>query len=125
MISSMINCDCDERTRIKINSWKQFEKLKAFFEDQVEKGMFIELPVEEPYFIGYSADGRAMKWYADKLYKCLKCETLWEFVYPNFPAQGSVRKISTMDYMETQWSIYGFRNNDNETTILEEIIKWM
>ena len=34
-------CDCDERIGIKINSWKQFEELKSFFEEQVEKGIFM------------------------------------------------------------------------------------
>lgn len=99
---SLINCDCDERIGIKINSWKQFEELKNFFEDQVKKGIFIEIPVEKPYYIGYGMDGKAMKWYADKWYKCLKCGVLWEFVYPDFPAQGSVRKLNSNDYMERE-----------------------
>ena len=47
-------------------------------------------------------DGKAMKWYADKWYKCLKCGVLWEFVYPDFPAQGSVRKLNLNDYMERE-----------------------
>ena len=33
-------------------------------------------------------------------------ETLWEFIYPDFPAQGSVRKLSADDYMEIGKSIY-------------------
>lgn len=33
----MISCDCDERIGIKIDSWKQFEELKEFFEEQVKK----------------------------------------------------------------------------------------
>lgn len=96
----MIKCDCNERTVIKINSWKQFEELKGFFEEQVEKGLFFEIPVERPYYIGYSADGEAMKWYADKWYKCLECDALWEFIYPDFPAKGSVRRLNVNDYTE-------------------------
>lgn len=49
----MTKCDCNERIGIKINSWKQFEELKDFFEEQVKKGLFIEIPVESPYHIGY------------------------------------------------------------------------
>ena len=83
----MTKCDCNEKIVIKINSWKQFEELKDFFE-------------EKPYHTGYSVNGNAMKWYADKWYKCLECDVLWEFIYPDFPAQGSVRKLSADDYME-------------------------
>lgn len=93
----MIRCDCDERIGVKINSWKQFEELKSFFDNQVKNGMFIEIPVKKPYYVGYGVDGKSIKWYADKLYKCLECGTFWEFVYPNFPAQGSVRKLNTTD----------------------------
>lgn len=97
---SVTKCDCDERIGIKINSWKQFEELKAFFEEQVEEGIFVEIPVEKPYYIGYSSDGKEMKWYADKWYKCVECGVLWEFIYPDFPAQGSVRKFSENDCIE-------------------------
>ena len=45
-------CDCDERIGIKINSWKQFEELKSFFEEQVEKGIFVEKCEKKPYYIG-------------------------------------------------------------------------
>lgn len=96
----MKRCDCDERIGIKINSWKQFEELKDFFDEQVKKGLFIEVPVDRPYYVGRSANGKAMKWYADKWYKCLGCNVLWEFVYPDFPAQGFVRKLSAEDYSE-------------------------
>lgn len=96
----MMRCDCDERIGIKINSWKQFEQLKTFFEEQVEKGLFIEIPVKKPYYIGHSINGKVVKWYADKWYKCLECGVLWEFIYPDFPAQGSVRKLSLDDCIE-------------------------
>lgn len=96
----MTKCDCNERIGIKINSWKQFEELKDFFKEQVEKGYFVEIPVEKPYYIGYSANGNEMKWYADKWYKCLECDVLWEFIYPDFPAQGSIRKLNVNNYTE-------------------------
>ena len=96
----MKQCDCDERIGIDINSWKQFEELKDFFEGQVKKGIFVEIPVEKPYYIGYCDHGEAMKWYADKWYQCLACGVLWEFIYPDFPAQGEVRKLSMDDYAE-------------------------
>lgn len=96
----MTNCDCDERIGIKINSWKQYEELKSFFENQVHEGIFTEIPVKKPYHIGYSANGNKMEWYAEKWYKCLGCGTLWEFIYPDFPAQGLVRKLNLNDYTE-------------------------
>lgn len=96
----MRECDCKERIGVKINSWKQFEELKSFFDGQVEKGVFIETPVETPYYIGYCANGDEMKWYANKWYKCLACKTRWEFIFPDFPAQGSVRKMEADGYVE-------------------------
>lgn len=96
----MMPCDCDERIGTKINSWKQYEELKKFFDEQVERGIFIEVSVKRPYYVGYSVDGKSMKWYADKWYKCLWCGTLWEFVYPDFPAQGVVRKINNDDNLD-------------------------
>ena len=96
----MIKCDCNERIGIKINSWNQFEELNSFFQEQVQEGIFIEISIEKPYYVGYSANGKAMEWYADKWYKCLDCGIIWEFVYPNFPAQGSVRKLNSNSYEE-------------------------
>lgn len=97
---SIISCDCKERIGIKINSWKQFQETKTFFEVQVKKGIFSDIPVEKPYYVGYTINRKEKKWYADKWYKCLECGVLWEFIYPDFPAQGSVRKISVNDYNE-------------------------
>ena len=89
----MKNCDCSERVETKINSWSQFEEIKNFFEERKRENVFIDLPVTKPYYIGYSADGKAMSWYADKWYKCRECGVIWEVVYPEFPAQGFVKKI--------------------------------
>ena len=72
---------------------KLFKELKIFFSKQVNSGIFLEIPVEIPYYIGRDEDGE-MKWYATKWYKCLNCGCLWEFNYPDFPAKGLVRKFS-------------------------------
>ena len=95
----MKKCDCDERIGIKINSWKQFQELKIFFENQEKNGIFIEVPVKNPYYIGYDKKGKATEWYADKWYKCLECGVLWEFKYPDFPAQGFVKKFDVCSHM--------------------------
>ena len=52
-----MKCDCAERIGIEINSYKFFIELKEFFEGQVQKGIFEDVPVEEPYFIGLYDDG--------------------------------------------------------------------
>ena len=92
-------CDCDERIGVRIDSGKQFEELKSFFEEQVEKGIFVEKPVKKPYYIGRVGLLTKMKWYADKLYQCEVCGVLWEFIYPDFPTLGEVRKFnSNRDY---------------------------
>lgn len=89
----MVKCDCNERIEIKINSLRKYEEMKNFFKEQIEKEIFTEMHVEKPYHIGHSIDGREMRWYADKWYKCIECGIIWEFVYPDFPAQGYVKKI--------------------------------
>lgn len=89
----MVKCDCNERIETKINSLKKYEEMKNFFKEQIEREVFTEIPVEEPYYIGRSMDGREIRWYADKWYKCIECGIIWEFVYPDFPAQGYVKKI--------------------------------
>lgn len=98
----MINCDCHERIGIEINSYQLLLELKTFFEEQVKKGLFLELPVVEPYFQGYNLPPDKVKdeykWYADKWYKCKKCGTLWEIKYPDFPAKGFVRKFADGKY---------------------------
>ena len=93
----MKQCKCDERIETRINTWNQFVEWKDFFEKQIGEELFLEVPVKRPYHIGYSANGNEMKWCADKWYKCLECDTLWEFIYPDFPAQGSVKKYSAND----------------------------
>ncbi len=35
-----MKCDCTERVGIDIVTYKMFEKMKAFFNQQVEKGIF-------------------------------------------------------------------------------------
>ena len=93
----MIKCDCAERTGIEINSYQLFEDLKTFFNTQIETGVFLDVPVTQPYFCGYNLNPKEVKdeykWYADKWYKCKCCGTLWEFRYPDFPAKGFVRKF--------------------------------
>ena len=42
----MKKCDCAERIGIKINSYDFFIELKEFFEGQVQKGIFEDVPVE-------------------------------------------------------------------------------
>ena len=93
----MIQCDCAERTGIEINSYQLFEDLKTFFNTQIETGVFLDVPVTQPYFCGYNLNPKEVKdeykWYADKWYKCKCCGTLWQFSYPDFPAKGFVRKF--------------------------------
>jgi hypothetical protein len=94
-----IGCDCKERYDIEIDSYNLFEELKSFFEEQVRKGVFKEVPVTEPFYIGYSEIKREeIKWYATKWYKCKVCGCLWEFDYPDFPSKGFVRKFQNGIY---------------------------
>lgn len=87
----MKSCDCHERIGTKILSYKQLIELKDFFEGQVARGIFADVPVERPYFVSPDTDLK-LEWYADKWYRCLVCGTLWEVIYPDPPAFGEVIK---------------------------------
>lgn len=94
----MIQCDCAERTGIEINSYDLFVELREFFEKQTAEGIFAAIPAKEPHYIGYDSVGKAYKWYATAWYQCNACGTLWEFLHPNFPACGFVRKFADGQY---------------------------
>jgi acetone carboxylase gamma subunit len=87
-----IKCECSERYETKIDTWKLFEEIKKYFEEEVLLGTYEDIPVTKPYYVGHS-DLQTLEWYADKWYKCKNCGCLWEFVYPDFPANGFVRKF--------------------------------
>ncbi len=87
-----ISCECKKRFDADIDSIKLFEEIKEFFKSQVKIGVYEEISVQQPYYIGESAL-QTIQWYADKWYKCKVCGCLWELVYPDFPAHGFVRKL--------------------------------
>ena len=53
MVSGLI-CDCKERYEVEINSYKLFELLKDFFENQEKQNVFSDIKVNTPFYIGYS-----------------------------------------------------------------------
>ncbi|MEY8319877.1 hypothetical protein AAK894_02225 [Lachnospiraceae bacterium 46-61] len=87
-----VECDCFERTETSIDSIKVFQELKDFFQEQVNKEIFIEKIPQQPYYV-WNDEGETIKWFATKWYKCRKCNCLWEFNYPDFPIRGFVRKF--------------------------------
>ena len=93
----MRQCDCCERIGVKINSIKLFEELQSFFDEQVEQGIFSEKRMRELYF-KWKGFFEKTNCYADKWYKCNVCGVLWEFKYPDFPANGYVRKFPDGKY---------------------------
>ena len=98
-MATLIKCDCDERVGIEINSLKLFEELMSFFKSQIVRGIFQDIEVKKPYYIGYDNTNKKYEWYADKWYKCMCCGTLWEFRYPDFPAKGFVKKFPNGKYI--------------------------
>lgn len=86
-----LRCDCEERVGVEINSMALFEELKEFFSRQVGLGIFQDIPVKKPFY---------RRSYADKWYLCRVCGCLWEFIYPDFPAKGKVRKFSDGTYFD-------------------------
>ncbi len=55
-----IECDCNERVGIKIESIKLFGELKEFFDTQVERGIFKDEEVTETFYI-WKGDGEEKK----------------------------------------------------------------
>lgn len=94
-------CDCNSRVGTKIDSWKKFEEIDSYFKEKEKEKIFVEIPVAKPYYIG-KGKREIIEWYADKWYKCNYCGTLWEFVYPDFPANGMVRKFSDGKYFRDE-----------------------
>ena len=86
-------CICNKLKDEKINTWEQYEQLQALFDEYEKNGELVTIPIEKPYYIGKSANGSVYEWYADRWYKCTDCGTIWEFVYPEFPAQGFVKRL--------------------------------
>jgi hypothetical protein len=91
-------CECSERYEAEINSYALFQEIKEFFEAQTEKGLYNDIHVDFPYYIGL----KSSKWYASKWYKCKECGCLWEFNYPDFPMRGFVRKFPDGVYRERE-----------------------
>jgi len=97
-----LKCDCTRVEEQKITSIKQFKDLELFFNQEVENGIFKEIKVTEPYYIGHGKS-QDLIWYADKWYICTYCKTLWEFNYPDFPAAGFVRKFTDGIYHSKEY----------------------
>ena len=94
-----IRCECAQRYEAKINSWAFYQEIKEFFEKQVALGAYQDVPVEKPFYTWRSRD-ETIDSYADKWYRCKNCGCLWEFVYPDFPGVGFVRKFPDGVYRE-------------------------
>lgn len=94
-----LDCDCDERMEMNITSFKEIEKVKEFFRQQVKQGIFVEESPQKPYYV-WKENGRVKEWFACKWYRCLKCGCLWEVNYPDFPAKGFIRKFADGIYKE-------------------------
>ena len=94
-----LECPCKERTATEIDSFVRFQEIKDFFEEQAEKGIFLEEVPLKPFYTWEQQDA-CRKWFATKWYKCKVCGCLWEFNYPDFPANGFVRKFPNGIYQE-------------------------
>lgn len=86
----MEKCLCEGRTEIKIVSEKQFDEVRAFFDDHEEYNQIAPL---KPY---YSYEDK--NYYANKWYRCSVCGCVYEFCYPDFPRQGFLRKHDSSGY---------------------------
>ena len=86
-----LECDCEKRVGIKVDSIKLFKQLVDFFSEQLKNGIFEEDLNKEPYYT-WTDGAETVSYTAAKWYRCKACGCLWEFNYPDFPAPGFVRK---------------------------------
>lgn len=87
-----IECDCNERIGIEIDSYKLFEELKDFFSEQVAKGVFEDISNYDRIWHEHGGTEKNVYRQTIKCYKCKACGRLWEFRYPEFPAPGKIKK---------------------------------
>lgn len=93
-----LTCDCDKfdiTNEYELNSIRKQEQYEAFFSRNVKMGIFTEEMPDTPYYTYHS-----FIYYADKWYRCKVCGCLWEYVEPNFPSCGFVRKFADGRYFD-------------------------
>lgn len=89
----MSECKCKILDECKISTFQQFKELKSIIEELLVSDYLKEVEVKKPYYVGIDGQGNEVKWFANKWYKCNKCGTIWEILFPDFPMTGNVRKI--------------------------------
>ena len=92
-----LNCDCTKREDIKIDSYELFKALKDEFEQLVEVGTLKD--ISDYGQIWYEDGGEEKQIYRTtrKVYQCIICGCKWVFMYPEFPANGYIKKIGNHD----------------------------
>ena len=108
ILKVMKKCECDERYATLVDTLASIEEVEEFFNDQLEKGIFIDIKVEKPYH-RFDNEKVHVKDFASKWYKCTVCGCLWEYDKPNYDIdhrQGFVRKFSDGVYREWGYEDY-------------------
>ncbi|MCL2810613.1 MAG: hypothetical protein FWD25_01835 [Clostridia bacterium] len=95
--SGKLECECMYRYEMEIDSIRLLKEIAGFFDDQTNRHIFDSIPVQLPFYVGYSGT-EPLSWYANKWYKCNVCGCLWEVNNPDFPAFGFVRKFENGHY---------------------------
>ena len=93
MVCKLI-CECDERVATDIDSFNEFEEIRDFFQNQVDKKIYNDLSDYKKIWYQHGGNERSVYRLTTKVYKCNICGCLWEFNYPEFPMLGSVRKFA-------------------------------
>lgn len=94
-----LSCDCYIINDLIVNNISLFHKYQLFFDNQCKKGIYQEMTPQQPYYT-WSQGINTKKWFATKWYKCKICGCLCEFQYPDFPANGFIRKFPNGEYHE-------------------------
>lgn len=49
-----VKCECRQLHETEINSWDLFQDITDYFEKKENDGLYEDIPVTKPYYIGYS-----------------------------------------------------------------------
>ena len=87
-------CKCNELETKRINSYEEFETIRAYFNTKVLNGIYEETSEFHELKLYADLGNVTVRWNADKSYRCKYCGQHWALEYPNFPAVGSIYKIN-------------------------------
>jgi hypothetical protein len=89
-------CACFGQETITIDSHKRLAEVEDTIASRLEDKTLIGMPVGWPFNIAFSHT-EIWFFFADSWYHCQECGAVWEFVRPDFPAKGFLRRLENKE----------------------------